>query len=123
MVEYIHGGVKSVQATKTLHQRTLTTTNSYVTGWTTDIRQFDALTFHIIEQNVNAIHYSIDKSMDSTDWHNVKTDQVIAKDGDAIEDIDLTTENWNFMRVQIKSAVGGTHSTDVDILCTARRST
>lgn len=89
-----------------------TSTNNYVTEALVFVYPWQNKIIYILENNVNAIEYSIDGSMNGTDWHNLTTDKDIAKNGDAYETV---TDAWVFLRVQIKSDVAGTHSTDVDI--------
>jgi len=67
---------------------------------------------YIKENNVNAITYSIDGSVDRVNWERILTDEAIAKNG---ADYQTNTDAWKWLRIQIKSTAAGTHSTDVDI--------
>lgn len=66
---------------------------------------------YIKENNVNAISYRIDGSMDKVNWVNLHALADIGKNGD---DYQTLTDAWVWIRVQIKSTAAGTHSTDVD---------
>lgn len=89
-----------------------TSTNSYVTEILAYVLPWQNKIVYVKENNVNAISYSVDGSMDGTDWHNLVTDVAVAKNGDSYQTL---TDAWVWLRVQIKSTVAATHSTDVDV--------
>lgn len=90
-----------------------TSANAYATKLGAYVYPWKNILIYIKENNINAIEYSIDGSMDDDEWHNLVTDQDIARDGDAYETI--INNAWAYIRVQIKSDVAGTHSTNTDI--------
>jgi len=96
--------VASPSATHTV--ATTATTNAYVTLGTLYLSGCTKTNIWLRETNVNAVMYSIDGSMDNTNWTNLKTDQDIAKNASVYETL---TDLWRYVRVQIIDKVGGTH--------------
>ena len=99
---------KWIQASPFLSHTVATkaSTNVYVTLGTLYLAECSKTTIFLRETNVNAIMYSIDGSMDNTNWKNIKTDQDIAKNASAYETLN---DLWRYVRVQIIDKVGGTH--------------
>jgi len=85
---------------------TKASTNSYVTLATLYLADCTKTTIWLRETNVNAIEYSIDLSMDNSNWTNKKTDVDLAKNASVSETL---TDLWRYVRVQIKSDVADTH--------------
>lgn len=89
-----------------------TSADAYATFLTAYVYPWQNKLIYVIENNVNAITYSVDGSVDNANWVRIVTDQAIAKNG---SDYQTVTDAWIWLRVQVKSTAAGTHSTDFDV--------
>lgn len=88
-----------------------TSTNAYVTELEVYCYPWVNKGIWIRENNVNSIDYSIDFTIDGTNWENLTTDNALFNDNA----FHTLTDTVVKLRVQIKSTAAGTHSTDVDV--------
>jgi len=91
---------------------TQTSANAYATFLTAYVYPYVNKIVYVKENNINAVSYSVDGTVDGTNWVNLVTDQPVLKNGDAYSTF---TEPWVKLRVQVKSTVAATHSTDFDV--------
>lgn len=101
--------------TKLLASGTLTSTDEYVTLAEVDLFEqpnVDKVSVEVVENNVNAIKFKIEGTIDGTNYEEIKAEAQLAKNGK----IDVTpadaaklADPWRKIRVQHKSDVAETH--------------
>lgn len=86
-----------------------TSTNSYVSMGSARIEDFSKMTIYLRETGgANDVLFKIDVSMDNANWINVKAEDTLSASEKHYETL---SDVWHYVRVQIKSAVAGSHGT------------
>lgn len=102
---------QTIQGQPLFSALTQTSADAYAIVLTVYVYPWQNKLVYVIENNVNAITYSIDGSMNGSDWERILTDEAVAKNG---SDYQTLTDAWVWLRIQFKSTAAGTHSTDTD---------
>jgi hypothetical protein len=91
----------------------LTTVDTYATIKEFNIRGYQSKTF-VLKAVTNDLKFSIDFSIDGTNWYNRLTDIAVSAAAFVVKEDDTEEElrgHFRFCRVQVKPAVSATHGT------------